>query len=87
MPSRCPIFDNGRVERFWLHAELAVGLDPTERLVPETQQNDGLVDRRMRVVRTVDAKTRHVGPSGQPLRSHIRHRHFARGSKSMERRD
>ena len=74
----------GLRERIVAHAEVAVRRNLPQRLVPESQQDDVLVDRRVGLVRTVDAKARNVGAAGEPERAHVRDGRLARahGSES-----
>ena len=74
-------------QRVGPHAERVVGRDLHDGLVAEAEQDDGLVDRRVRLVRAVDAQPRHVVAAREPVRAHAGHAPLARRRQRVQRRD
>ena len=64
-PALRPILGDRARERVGAHPELVVALDPPQRLVAEAQQDDRLVDRRVRLIRAVDAQPRARRAAGE----------------------
>ena len=70
-----------------LHPEFGVRGNPRQRVVSETEQDDRLVDRRVRVLAAVDANAAQPVASGEPGPAHVRHRRLARRGQRVQRRD
>ncbi len=85
-PVRAILADRVR-ERVDAHAEAIVGRDLAQGLEAEADRDDGLVDGRMRLVRTVNAHAGHVAPPGQALRANVVDGDFARRDDCVHRRD
>jgi hypothetical protein len=66
---------------------MLVGRDADERLVPEPEQGDRLVDRRVRLLGAIDANAADPASSGEAMDAHTRDRCLTRRGKRMERRD
>ena len=66
------------------HPELGVRRNPAQRMVAEAEQDDGFVDRRVRLVRAVHCERR---AWRQPVGSNRGNRALARGGEGMQRRD
>jgi len=65
-----PILPDRLCQKVGAHAELSVGWNLPERRVAEADRDHRLVDRRVRLLRAVDAERRDLGPSGQPALPH-----------------
>ena len=77
----------GGGERIRSHAEFRVGLDAAQRVVAEAEQDDGLVDRRVRVLGAVDPELRQIEASRQAARPHVGGRQLTRRGEGVEGRD
>ena len=86
-PTRGAILRNRGGKKRRPHTELRIARDLAQRLLPVTEQDDGLVDRGVRLVRAVHAHARDIAAAGKTPRPHRRRQPLARRRERVQRGD